>query len=266
MVVNRRSKGAVTKNASKPKTAVKRANQVNKLLTNEGIQTQKRNKPPQNNVRKELNIKCSNVISKDMNVEGEELYFIDDSVKFIIKKGRSKNSASKKTDENENKKIKPREAVSKAPNETSIIANSVGAVQNVSAGIFTHIIATPHKSADFLHVALFLIIVLTALSGKKPHYYDPTWLGNEDDTGSVCSGILEEDYCLQCGESTLSSDVWNGVILCDYCDGEYHMQCAGLEQIPDDAFTCRSCIEQDEREKCCSFNMPGTIFEVGHIY
>eukprot|EP01039_Chlorochromonas_danica_P006704 gene6704-7412_t len=104
--------------------------------------------------------------------------------------------------------------------------------------------------------------VLYFVEEKKPHYYDEKWLGNEDETGSVCSGILEEDFCLLCGLSTLSPEAWKEVILCDRCDGEYHLRCLGLAVAPPDTFHCPRCLEDMDYERRVSFDMPGGVFQL----
>ena len=86
-------------------------------------------------------------------------------------------------------------------------------------------------------------------------YEDPNWLGNEDDSGSVASGVLEEDYCFECGKSTMDCLGLNNVVLCDVCDGEYHLSCAGLEKLPRSTFVCHRCIEEQEQQKNLRFNV-----------
>jgi hypothetical protein len=81
---------------------------------------------------------------------------------------------------------------------------------------------------------------------------------NEKDTDSVKSGLLEEDICYQCGLSTFKPSekvVMDNVILCDVCDGEYHLQCLGLESVPevDDVFVCLKCQEEEEHMKGLDF-------------
>lgn len=81
--------------------------------------------------------------------------------------------------------------------------------------------------------------------------------GNEDDRDSVVSAILDEDICIACGLSTMvgTTPVEN-VILCDGCDGEYHMQCEGLQSVPEGTFTCRRCVEDGEHYRHLPFDMP----------
>lgn len=86
-------------------------------------------------------------------------------------------------------------------------------------------------------------------------YEDPNWLGNEDDNGSVASGLLEEDFCLLCGHSTLGSDTWNSVVLCDNCEGEYHLQCIGLSKLPQSDFVCRRCEAEAQIQKSLQYKV-----------
>lgn len=101
-------------------------------------------------------------------------------------------------------------------------------------------------------------------SEKKPNYYDEKWLGNADDAGSVCSGVLEEDFCQACGLSTLSSDAWDGVVLCDGCDAEYHLNCVHLPAVPEGDFTCPRCTEELAYAAEHSFDMPGLLFQLSN--
>lgn len=84
--------------------------------------------------------------------------------------------------------------------------------------------------------------------------------GNIDDKGSVVSAILEEDICFICGHSTmLDTGEWDNVILCDKCDGEYHISCCklnGLDEVPEESFVCYKCIEDENYFKNFNFNIP----------
>ncbi len=97
----------------------------------------------------------------------------------------------------------------------------------------------------------------------KHAYEDPNWLGNEDEAGSVASGVLEEDYCFECGKSTLDCLGDNSVILCDICDGEYHINCVGLQKLPRSTYVCLRCLEEEERQKHLRYNVSDT-FPVSH--
>ncbi|KAJ1386991.1 hypothetical protein B484DRAFT_459897, partial [Ochromonadaceae sp. CCMP2298] len=69
--------------------------------------------------------------------------------------------------------------------------------------------------------------------------------GNDDDEGSVVSAVLEEDICGTCGIPTmLKGEACPNVVLCDLCDGEYHLRCEGLSQLPQGDFTCSACVQQ----------------------
>lgn len=104
--------------------------------------------------------------------------------------------------------------------------------------------------------------VSTSDSATYSHDYEnPEWEGNENDEGSVASGILEEDFCHFCGNSTLSSESWNNVILCDICDAEYHTSCLKLEKIPRSTFVCYKCLNETEAMKNMRFNV-SDIFRV----
>jgi hypothetical protein len=93
-------------------------------------------------------------------------------------------------------------------------------------------------------------------------YEDPNWEGNEDETGSVDSGVMEEDFCFECGISTLANaDEWNNVILCDRCDAEYHLKCVGLEVVPRREYICRKCVSEVENMKDLKFDV-GEKFKV----
>jgi len=74
-----------------------------------------------------------------------------------------------------------------------------------------------------------------------------------DDTGSVKSGILEEDICFTCGIVTNDSGDWKNVILCDNCNAEFHIKCVGLESIPESDFICQRCIQENEHFKDLDF-------------
>lgn len=92
-------------------------------------------------------------------------------------------------------------------------------------------------------------------------YEDPNWEGNENEEGSVASGILEEDFCQSCGLSTLSSDGWNSVILCDVCDAEFHVSCLKMDKPPRSTFVCYKCINESEAMKNLRFNV-SDVFRV----
>jgi hypothetical protein len=67
------------------------------------------------------------------------------------------------------------------------------------------------------------------------------WEGNSNATDSVDSAILEEDICFKCGKSTYGNGDWSDIILCDICDGEFHVACTGLERVPRSGYRCEKC-------------------------
>jgi hypothetical protein len=81
--------------------------------------------------------------------------------------------------------------------------------------------------------------------------YCPDWEGNSDSRGSVDSACLDENVCYECGESTagLTTDECKSMILCDRCDGEFHLKCVNLETMPRSSvpWVCPRCLE-DERQ------------------
>lgn len=79
--------------------------------------------------------------------------------------------------------------------------------------------------------------------------------GNEDDKGSVVSAILDEDICYECGGYTLDGSEWNNVILCDLCDGEYHLHCQGLKCMPEGSFMCNKCVVDESFYKDTTFEV-----------
>jgi hypothetical protein len=83
--------------------------------------------------------------------------------------------------------------------------------------------------------------------------------GNEDDKGSVVSAILDEDICYQCGGYTLDGNEWSSVVMCDLCDGEYHLHCQGLECTPEGAFVCSKCVEDEAFYKDVSFEVSSSF-------
>lgn len=103
--------------------------------------------------------------------------------------------------------------------------------------------------------------IIRNLTVYKHAYEDPNWQGNEDDAGSVESGLLEEDFCCECGASTLTGSDWKSVIICDICEGEYHLQCLGLDRIPRATFICPPCMEEANEQRHLKFNV-SDVFRV----
>lgn len=97
---------------------------------------------------------------------------------------------------------------------------------------------------------------------RNRYWIKSKWSGNSDDEGSVDSGILEENICFHCGISTSSATEWSNVVLCDRCDGEYHLDCVGLESVPRISFTCPRCQEEIAAYSKLSCSFRGEKFKV----
>ena len=58
-----------------------------------------------------------------------------------------------------------------------------------------------------------------------------------------------EDECVICQKSTLEADdtPMQDVLLCDVCEGDVHLACTSLDNIPgdDDPFTCAACAAEE---------------------
>ena len=78
-------------------------------------------------------------------------------------------------------------------------------------------------------------------------YKPRDWEGNSDDRGSVDSAVLEESICYECGASTAhyGEDLWPTLLLCDRCEGEYHLSCLGLMLAPRNGWICPRCKEEE---------------------
>lgn len=88
----------------------------------------------------------------------------------------------------------------------------------------------------------------TISNPKFHHQYDDLqWEGLEEESGSVDSGILEEDICLECGKSTISNpELFDQIIICDICDAEYHTSCLGFDKVPQGSFECYNCLNENK--------------------
>jgi len=62
---------------------------------------------------------------------------------------------------------------------------------------------------------------------RMDRLYRTDWSGNSESDGSVDTACLDENVCYECGESTcdLSKEELDTIVLCDWCDGEYHLKC-----------------------------------------
>jgi hypothetical protein len=73
--------------------------------------------------------------------------------------------------------------------------------------------------------------------------------GYSNDRCSVVSGLLEESICFECGLVT-NSDPWDSLIICDSCEGEYHICCVfdvSAGQLPPRAtYICKRCKQEEQ--------------------
>jgi hypothetical protein len=72
-----------------------------------------------------------------------------------------------------------------------------------------------------------------------------SWSGNEDSDGTVDSGALDEDVCFECGNKT-DDYMQPGctILICDTCEGEYHLKCVDLEIPPRNKWSCPACMRE----------------------
>ena len=80
---------------------------------------------------------------------------------------------------------------------------------------------------------------------RKKRTYELT---AEDDLSDVSfgSGLLDENVCFTCGLDT-RDEAWERLILCDACEGEYHLSCVGLDLLPRRKYWhCPYCIRDSE--------------------
>lgn len=80
---------------------------------------------------------------------------------------------------------------------------------------------------------------------RKKRTYELT---ADDDLSDVSfgSGLLDENVCFTCGLDT-KDEAWDKLILCDACEGEYHLSCVGLDLLPRRKYWhCPYCIKDSE--------------------
>lgn len=80
---------------------------------------------------------------------------------------------------------------------------------------------------------------------RKKRTYE---LGAEDDSSDVSfgSGLLDENVCFTCGIDT-RDEPWDRLILCDACEGEYHLACVDLDLLPRRKFWhCPYCLKDSQ--------------------
>jgi hypothetical protein len=80
---------------------------------------------------------------------------------------------------------------------------------------------------------------------KEFDFKGTDWSGNSDDEGSVDFALLDEDLCYECGLDTTDESNWDSLIICDVCDGEYHIACVNLDRIPRNGYTCPRCVKEE---------------------
>ena len=64
---------------------------------------------------------------------------------------------------------------------------------------------------------------------------------------------LLDDRCLVCDRSTQGT---SEVLLCDGCDGEVHLRCAGLERVPEGDWLCAACAPETSEEESVPESAP----------
>ena len=62
----------------------------------------------------------------------------------------------------------------------------------------------------------------------------------------------------------LAEAEWNSIIVCDVCDGEYHLQCVKLDRVPrsGNKWTCPRCQEEDQEFTKVKYIVQGDRFEL----
>jgi hypothetical protein len=108
------------------------------------------------------------------------------------------------------------------------------------------------------------------LKNPKPRRHSQrgsSWLGNSDDLGSVDSGLLNEEVCFECGASTADPSDAGGILLCDRCDGEFHLKCVGLEFMPRASsrlakWYCPQCVTEEQQFGPLKFDIEGGGFPI----
>lgn len=82
---------------------------------------------------------------------------------------------------------------------------------------------------------------------------------------SVCSGLLCENICFECGALTNPED-WDSLIICDTCEGEYHTLCVCPDgRVPRTKFECARCKEERDAFKDLKFHVHEN-FKVAEVH
>lgn len=93
-----------------------------------------------------------------------------------------------------------------------------------------------------------------------------SWEGNSDSDGSVESAALDEDICYACGKNTNCEENWKNLIICDSCEGEFHLQCVKLDKLPRHGWKCPRCLSDEYAFEKLKFNVDDEKFKVIYIY
>jgi hypothetical protein len=64
------------------------------------------------------------------------------------------------------------------------------------------------------------------------------------DAGPASGKIRKIDPCVVCGVDTEEGPA-SSVMLCDGCDGAFHLKCLGFEEVPKDDWYCDKCHMND---------------------
>jgi len=67
--------------------------------------------------------------------------------------------------------------------------------------------------------------------------------------------LLEEDVCFCCGQETSNEHDWSSLIICDGCEGEYHLECVNLQQVPSQNFHCPRCLDEHATFRRLNFDV-----------
>jgi hypothetical protein len=93
-----------------------------------------------------------------------------------------------------------------------------------------------------------------------------SWEGNSNSDGSVESAALDEDICFACGKNTNCEENWKNLIICDSCEGEFHLQCVKLDKLPRHGWKCPRCLSDEYAFEKLKFNVDDEKFKVIYIY
>ena len=98
---------------------------------------------------------------------------------------------------------------------------------------------------------------------KQRTFRTSSWSGNTNSDGTVDSGALDEDVCFECGESTTDFlQPGRTILICDMCEGEYHLACVQLDLAPRHGWECPACTNERRRGLELCFDVEGECFEI----